>query len=135
VPASRPSDATGIRDEGVAPSAVALAAHPAPVRESIRLALVPKGTGLRDPKPNTDVGTDVVRNGGSLQHAGLLLSRTRSARFTLWFGVACLVSSAYGWLSGIWPFGVVELVWAAWPCIGGGIAAARVVEWSGPAPV
>ena len=37
----------------------------------------------------------------------------RSARFTLWFGVGCLASSAYGWLSGTWPFGVVELVWAA----------------------
>ena len=37
----------------------------------------------------------------------------RSARFTLWFAFGCLVSSAYGWLSGTWPFGVVELVWAA----------------------
>ena len=33
--------------------------------------------------------------------------------FTFAFGVACLASSAYGWLAGTWPFGVVEAVWAA----------------------
>lgn len=33
--------------------------------------------------------------------------------FTLAFAVSCLGSSAYGWLSGTWPFGVVEMVWAA----------------------
>ena len=32
--------------------------------------------------------------------------------FTLLFGVACLASSAYGWLAGAWPFGIVEIVWA-----------------------
>jgi hypothetical protein len=32
--------------------------------------------------------------------------------FTLAFAVACLMSSAYGWLAGTWPFGVVEMVWA-----------------------
>lgn len=32
--------------------------------------------------------------------------------FTLAFGFACLASSAYGWLAGTWPFGVVEMVWA-----------------------
>jgi hypothetical protein len=36
----------------------------------------------------------------------------RWAGFTLAFGVACLASSAYGWLAGTWPFGVVEMVWA-----------------------
>jgi hypothetical protein len=33
-----------------------------------------------------------------------------------WFVVAfaggCLLSSAYGFLAGAWPFGVVEVVWA-----------------------
>lgn len=29
------------------------------------------------------------------------------------FAVGCLASSAYGFASGAWPFGVVELVWAA----------------------
>jgi len=28
------------------------------------------------------------------------------------FAVGCLLSSAYGFLSGAWPFGVVEVVWA-----------------------
>ncbi|MGH9126305.1 MAG: hypothetical protein ACRDZ8_16500 [Acidimicrobiales bacterium] len=28
------------------------------------------------------------------------------------FAVGCLLSSAYGFLSGAWPFGVVEAVWA-----------------------
>ena len=29
------------------------------------------------------------------------------------FAVACLLASAYGFLQGAWPFGVVELVWSA----------------------
>jgi hypothetical protein len=36
----------------------------------------------------------------------------RSATFVLLFAGACLASSAYGFLVGAWPFGVVELVWA-----------------------
>ncbi len=36
----------------------------------------------------------------------------RSAWFVLAFAVACLSSSAYGFLQGVWPFGVVEFVWA-----------------------
>jgi hypothetical protein len=36
----------------------------------------------------------------------------RSAWFGLAFAGACLASSAYGFLQGAWPFGVVELVWA-----------------------
>ena len=36
----------------------------------------------------------------------------RSPTFTLAFGVFCLGSSAYGWLAGTWPFGVVEGIWA-----------------------
>jgi hypothetical protein len=32
--------------------------------------------------------------------------------FTLAFAGACLASSAYGWLAGTWPFGLVEMVWA-----------------------
>ncbi|MGH8885058.1 MAG: hypothetical protein ACRDYX_07785 [Egibacteraceae bacterium] len=37
----------------------------------------------------------------------------RDRRFTLAFGVGCLLSSAYGFLSGAWPFGLVEAIWAA----------------------
>ena len=28
------------------------------------------------------------------------------------FALGCLLSSIYGFLSGAWPFGVVELIWA-----------------------
>jgi hypothetical protein len=36
----------------------------------------------------------------------------RSAWFVPAFAGACLASSAYGFLQGAWPFGVVELVWS-----------------------
>lgn len=42
----------------------------------------------------------------------------RSPRFVLAFAGACLASSAYGFLQGAWPFGIVELVWS-------GVALAR----------
>ena len=37
---------------------------------------------------------------------------TRHRRFVLAFAAGCVLSSAYGFLSGAWPFGVVELVWS-----------------------
>jgi glutamate racemase len=36
----------------------------------------------------------------------------RAPLFVLIFACACLSSSAYGFLQGAWPFGVVEIVWA-----------------------
>jgi hypothetical protein len=36
----------------------------------------------------------------------------RHPRFILAFGLGCLLSSAYGFMSGAWPFGVVEAVWS-----------------------
>ena len=42
------------------------------------------------------------------------------------FAAGCLLSSAYGFLSGAWPFGIVEIVWA-------GVAVRRAVRESGPA--
>jgi hypothetical protein len=36
----------------------------------------------------------------------------RHPGFILAFAGGCLLSSAYGFLAGTWPFGVVELVWA-----------------------
>jgi hypothetical protein len=36
----------------------------------------------------------------------------RAAGFVLAFAVACLASSAYGFLQGAWPFGIVEFIWA-----------------------
>ena len=35
----------------------------------------------------------------------------RSRYVTLAFAAGCLLSSAYGFLAGTWPFGVVEAVW------------------------
>jgi hypothetical protein len=36
----------------------------------------------------------------------------RHPGFILAFAAACLASSAYGFMAGAWPFGVVELVWS-----------------------
>jgi len=36
----------------------------------------------------------------------------RAPTFVLAFAGACAASSAYGFLQGAWPFGVVELIWA-----------------------
>jgi len=36
----------------------------------------------------------------------------RSPWFVLAFAGACLLGSAYGFLQGAWPFGIVEAIWA-----------------------
>ena len=36
----------------------------------------------------------------------------RGRGFILAFAAGCLLSSLYGFLSGAWPFGVVEFIWA-----------------------
>ena len=36
----------------------------------------------------------------------------RSAWFVLAFAAACVLASAYGFLQGAWPFGIVEAVWS-----------------------
>lgn len=58
---------------------------------------------------------------GALSVATMLVAyalETRSPWFVLLFAGACLASSAYGFLQGAWPFGVVELIWS-------GVAVAR----------
>ncbi|HZN15746.1 MAG TPA: hypothetical protein VFB78_15870 [Acidimicrobiales bacterium] len=37
----------------------------------------------------------------------------RGRTFVLAFAAGCALSSVYGFLSGAWPFGVVELIWSA----------------------
>jgi hypothetical protein len=37
----------------------------------------------------------------------------RHRGFVLAFAAGCLLSSVYGFLAGAWPFGVVEVIWAA----------------------
>jgi hypothetical protein len=36
----------------------------------------------------------------------------RSPWFVFAFAVACALGSAYGFLQGAWPFGLVEAIWA-----------------------
>ncbi len=48
----------------------------------------------------------------------------RHPLFVLAFALGCLLSSAYGFLSGAWPFGVVELIWS-------GVAIRRYVSRPG----
>jgi hypothetical protein len=58
---------------------------------------------------------DTLTAFGALAVASMLLFyalEDRSAWFVLAFAGACLASSAYGFLQGAWPFGVVELVWS-----------------------
>lgn len=43
---------------------------------------------------------------------------SRGRGYILGFALGCVLSSAYGFLSGAWPFGIVELIWA-------GVAVAR----------
>jgi hypothetical protein len=37
---------------------------------------------------------------------------SRHRGFVLAFACGCALSSAYGFLAGTWPFGVVEAIWA-----------------------
>ncbi len=36
----------------------------------------------------------------------------RGRSFVLAFALGCALSSSYGFLSGAWPFGIVEAIWA-----------------------
>ena len=38
---------------------------------------------------------------------------SRGRRFVLAFAFGCVLASAYGFASGAWPFGAVELIWSA----------------------
>jgi hypothetical protein len=37
----------------------------------------------------------------------------RSSWFVLGFAASCALGSAYGFLQGAWPFGLVEAIWSA----------------------
>jgi hypothetical protein len=43
---------------------------------------------------------------------GMYALERRGRQFVLAFAVGCVLSSVYGFLSGAWPFGVVELIWS-----------------------
>jgi hypothetical protein len=36
----------------------------------------------------------------------------RHPGYVLAFAIGCLLASGYGFLSGAWPFGIVEAIWA-----------------------
>ena len=42
---------------------------------------------------------------------GMYALEARGRGFILAFAVGCALSSSYGFLSGAWPFGVVEAIW------------------------
>ena len=48
--------------------------------------------------------------------------------FVLAFAVGCALSSVYGFLSGAWPFGIVEVIW----CL---VAVARYIHGGRSGPV
>jgi hypothetical protein len=52
----------------------------------------------------------------------------RGNGFVLAFAVGCALSSLYGFLSGAWPFGVVEAIWTA-------VALRRYTQARAPDPV
>lgn len=45
----------------------------------------------------------------------------RGRWFVALFAIGCVMSGVYGFLSGAWPFGAVELIWA-------GVASRRFLE-------
>ena len=40
------------------------------------------------------------------------IKENKSSKYTLLFGIMCIGSSAYGFLAGTWPFGIIEAAWA-----------------------
>ena len=58
----------------------------------------------------------------SLTFMMMMYALERKGRvFVLSFAGGCVLSSIYGFMSGAWPFGVVELIWS-------GIAVRRYVD-------
>jgi hypothetical protein len=52
---------------------------------------------------------------GTVAVAAMLLFyalESRSTWYVLAFAGACAASSAYGFLQGAWPFGIVEAIWS-----------------------
>jgi hypothetical protein len=58
---------------------------------------------------------DALTAFGLFAVTAMLVTYTLEARshwFILGFAAACLLGSAYGFLQGAWPFGLVEGIWA-----------------------
>ncbi len=59
---------------------------------------------------------DTLTTFGAVSVTAMLIfyaMESRAPVFVLAFAGGCLASSAYGFLQGAWPFGVVEVIWAA----------------------
>ena len=56
--------------------------------------------------------TEPVRSVRGDRDAGGYALEERSHWFILAFAGACALGSAYGFLQGAWPFGLVEAIWA-----------------------
>lgn len=73
-------------------------------------------------RPIADIGMSREKNGMDaltwfgLIAVGLMLVcyalESRSPWWILGFAFACALGSAYGFLQGAWPFGLVEAIWA-----------------------
>ena len=65
------------------------------------------------PPPVTLAGMLTAFGAAAVTFMMLMYALERRGRgFIFAFGCGCLLSSAYGFAAGTWPFGVVELIWA-----------------------
>jgi hypothetical protein len=74
--------------------------------------------------PEVTVSSLVITTFGAIAVTFMMVMyafERRHRGFVLAFAGGCLLSSAYGFLSGAWPFGVVEVIWA-------GVAARRYLR-------
>ena len=65
--------------------------------------------------PGEGKGMDGLTWFGLVAVGAMLVTYASEARGRGWvlaFAASCLAGSAYGFLQGAWPFGVVEAVWA-----------------------
>lgn len=75
----------------------------------------PRGPSGRASRVEVTVSGFVITTFGAIAVTFMMIMyalERRHSGFVLAFAVGCLLSSAYGFLSGAWPFGVVEVVWA-----------------------
>ena len=69
---------------------------------------------LRRPQTGTTVAHDADHRYGVVAVTFMMTMYSLERRghgYVLAFAAGCVMSSVYGFLSGAWPFGVVELVW------------------------
>jgi hypothetical protein len=65
--------------------------------------------------PSHDLQMDALTLFGLFAVTAMLVTYALEDRghwFVLLFAMSCVLGSAYGFLQGAWPFGVVEAIWA-----------------------